>query len=701
MKFTPLVFAGALASSGLYAVTIDTIVVTATPDDSSEVMVTSDTRVSEAQGATTVTSEDIRDKQASSLEEALEGNPSVEVNQQNGTQGSQINIRGLSSANVSVRVEGAPNDMANIMHYDSGDRDTVWLNMDMYRSITVVPGAAANVYGTGSTGGVVLLETKDPDDVMDDGRDWGADLRYTHETNGSSNKLSADLAKKFGDKFSMNTTISGLDADAYKDGNDVEADNGSTGTKDIDYLIKGVYTPDDVQRLEVSVLSNSQDYSSFDDSDAETKIKARDKTVSAEYKFNPKDNDLVDTRLRISHKVVNRYTQDDGESDWGKTGGVITNYVELENSSKLHQGDRVMHSVRYGVDYTDDDVTMTYTNDDGSNERSDRTQIGLYATDTAFIGDALQITGSLRYDRYDTSRDGTDLDGKDAFSPKLSTKWMPFENTSAHGLGFTALIGAGYRAPTIYEIYGKGSGVFNAVDTGGGVYTQADGTTTDTAGCITGHGTVCTQANESLKGETSVDSEIGVTYDRHDLFATHDTFSAKVNYFYNDIDDRITSETVGTYGSYSVTEYVNVNQAKVYGWEGVVDYDAPFIFANLSLQETTGYGYEDGVRSKLEDVVPRTVTVKVGTYYNGQKGKVGVSSKWQKGREIDDTVYSSFHTYNLFTTYHMTKKLTLQASVDNITNEVYSKDSLNVTDGVDATVYEAGRNYKLTVGYKF
>ena len=177
MKPTLVALAVALASGALHADNeLDTLLV----EGQTELQTTDKARVSEAQGATTITSEDLVEAQASNLADALQNNASVQVDEVGGSRGSEITIRGQSGNAVSVRVEGAPNNRSQIMHKGSNDRDTIWLNMDMYESVTVIPGAAANTYGNGSTGGVVLLETKDPESIIRDGRDWGANLRYTH-----------------------------------------------------------------------------------------------------------------------------------------------------------------------------------------------------------------------------------------------------------------------------------------------------------------------------------------------------------------------------------------------------------------------------------------------------------------------------------------------------------------------------------------
>ena len=711
MKPTMIALAVALASGTLQAEeALDTLLV----EGQTELQTTEQPRVSEAEGATTITSEDIAESQASNLADALQSNAAVQVDEVGGSRGSTITVRGQTGNAVSVRVEGAPNNRSQIMHKSSNDRDTVWLNMDMYESVTVIPGAAANTYGNGSTGGVVLLETKDPESIIREDRDWGANIRYTNETNGESNGISADVAKQFNDKFSANAIISAKNTNAYEDANGVKTDNGGTGSDDLSYLLKGVYTPDEAQRLEASILQNNMDYSDYADDGTETKKKVRDLTLSGQYTYNPKDNDLVDLKVRVSQAESDQ-DSDAGTGDWSNTGGVTTTYAEIENTSVFFPTQNTMHVTRYGLDYTFDDVRMSYDNDDGTPKQVERTSIGAYLSDTMHIGEDLQLTGSLRYDSYDADYSGREAQGEDSINSKLSALWKPFENTSMHGLGFTALVGSGYRAPAVYEIYGKKftSEYFTGTDADGdGVYE-----TGNLAGCGDGNGNWCVIENEDLTGETSLDREVGLTFERMGIWQANDRFDANISYIHNNLKDKIYNQllgtldtSIGTYNgsAYNVRQFVNKDEAAVYGWELAARYDSPLLFANFTFQDMNGYVVEDdGTKSKDTSLIPRSVSVTLGTYFNDQKGRIGFDTKYRTGRIEEGTrstsEYLTYTVYDVFTSYNFTENLSAQLRVDNVTNELYSKSSTSedADTGADVTSYQPGRNFKVGVNYRF
>ena len=716
MKPTMIALAAALASGTLQAEeTLNTLLVEGQSE--TELQTTDNPRVSEADGAVEVTAEDIEKLQATSLKEALAGNASVIIDEDATSSGSTITIRGLSGADVSVRVEGVSNSRYLTSHrtVDTAG-DEVWLNMDMYESITVIPGAAANTYGSGSTGGVVLLETKDPESVLKD-KDFAANLRYKYSSNGQSNGLSADVAKKINEKFSVNATVSGSQTKPYEDANGTPSTDNDETTDDFSYLVKGVYTPDSTQRFELSLMENNTDYASGEPSELE-RYEVEDQTISGQYSYNPKDNPLVDLKVRASIADSDRHS-DQGANDWLSTGGVETTYAEIENTSVLFPTENTMHVLRYGADYNNDDVRLQsgYTYE-GEPMSSQRQQIGGYLSDTMHIGDDLQLSGSLRYDSYAVDGfAGDEVDGKSALSSKLSTIWKPFENSSLQGLGFTALVGTGYKAPNLFDLYGKHKvKVFQATDNGDGTFTTDDiSPCLETDNSNKGGGT-CFLPNTNLKGESTFSKEIGLVFDRKNVFTAEDALTTKLNYFHTDVEDQITTELAGTVTydgtTYNVNQSVNKDEAVLYGWELAIGYENSSIFSNLTLQDIGGYSInDDGSTSNNTGLSPRNISASIGSYFADKKGRVGVDAKYRQGRSYTSTsrgvttnnVYQSYTVYNLFGSYEITDQLSVSARIDNFTDELYTTSSIttDATTGEDTTSYKAGRAYRVGVNYRF
>ena len=715
MNIKPSLLAVAIAMATQSAFALQTLETTSVDGNDKKAQSTTDARVSEDEGASIVTAEDIEQRQATSLEDALAGNAGVVIEETtNG--GSEITIRGLSSDNVSVRVEGAPNNRRLTSHRTTDSAgDTVWLNMDMYESVTVIPGAAANTYGSGSTGGVVLLETKDPESVLR-GDDFAANLRYTYTTNGQGNRISGDVAKQFGDVFALNATLSTSSVEPAEDANGKQLTDNDETTDDLSYLIKGVITPTQSQRIELSVMNDKTEYAA-NTPDTLEKFRVEDRTFAAQYGYNPQDNDWVDFKARVS-RANNERESDEQTGDWTSTGSVETTYAEIENTTVLGAESSMTHRLRYGADYTLDDVDFQngYTFN-GVRLSSTRKQIGGYLTDTISFGDALKVSGSLRYDTYSADGFGADVDGKSSFNSKLSAVWHPLEGTAAKGLGFIALIGSGYKVPQLFDLYGKHKvKVFQATDNGDGTFTTDDiSPCLDTDSSNKGSGT-CFLPNPDLQGESSLSREIGFTFDRDDLVVDGDRLSTRVNYFHTDLKDQITTETVGTVTydgtTYDVNQSVNRDEAAVFGWEIEASYDSRGLFGHFSMQDIAGYSVnDDDSHTKDTSLVPRIISTSIGTFFADQKGRVGIDGKYRQGRSYSSTsrgvtseyVYRSYYVYDLFASWQFTENLGVQARIDNVTDVAYSNSSKaeDADTGEDTTAYKAGRNAKLSVAYRF
>ena len=122
-----------------------------------------DRRVDEREGAQLISREYIRAQLSTTLADALRKTTSVQVDEEAGNQGSIVSIRGMQGDGVSVRVDGAPQNFNQVRH---GGANMIWTEPDIYKTIAVIPGVASNIYGNGSIGGVIKLETIDPKDLL-------------------------------------------------------------------------------------------------------------------------------------------------------------------------------------------------------------------------------------------------------------------------------------------------------------------------------------------------------------------------------------------------------------------------------------------------------------------------------------------------------------------------------------------------------
>ena len=669
-----------------------TVDVTATLPEVDRLIAAEGQRVGAAEGAQLISADYIRAQQASTLADALRKTTSVQVDEEGGQQGSLVIIRGLSQDQVSVRVEGAPKNFNQARHGGAG---TIWLEPDIYKSLVVVPGVASNVYGNGSLGGVILLETKDPEDVIRPGAAHGANVRTGYESNGESLYVSSDTAYRFNETFAVNATYTRRDTAQYRDGAGNLSLGGATGTDDHNVLLKGAVTPADVGRLELSYVGLRKDYTARGGrsrglfvSSVDEFTNVQEDTYTAQYAFNPPDRLWFDMNVRASLHRTGRDRRSDGSTDIA-TWGVDTSYVELANTSTFARGGPVLHTLRYGADYTQDDVLTAYLAQDGNPIERGRSQLGAYLSETVLVGQSVELVGSLRYDRVGL-QSGTKDASSTAVSPKVGAYWRPLERTAARGLAAFVVAGAGFRAPSAHEVFGRGE--------------------SDVQFCVVrGPNEVCslTRPNPDLNGEDSRSWEAGLSYAR----GGRSDLTFRLTYIRSDIDNLIIREDTGVETINdrltTINTFRNVNRAEINGVEASVNYAGNHWFGALTAQNLKGLDLETG--DDLRDVSPASVNASIGAYLFDHRSRVGLDVSRRADKLFEPDVRFSrigFTTFDLFGMYQFNDALILRARAANLTNELYTKRYRNLSidlDGrpQDLTYYQPGRNVKLTLEFVF
>lgn len=672
-----------------FDVTVD---VTASLPEVDRLIAAEGLRVGAAEGAQLISADYIKAQQASTLADALRKTTSVQVDEEGGQQGSLVIIRGLSQDQVSVRVEGAPKNFNQARHGGAG---TVWLEPDIYKSLVVVPGVASNVYGNGSLGGVILLETKDPEDVIRPGAAHGANVRTGYESNGESLYVSSDTAYRFDESFAVNATYTRRDTAQYRDGAGNLSLGGATGTDDHNVLLKGALTPADAGRLEISYVGLRKDYTARGGrsrglfvSSVDEFTNVQEDTYTAQYAFNPPDRLWLDMNVRASLHRTERDRRSDGSTDIS-TWGVDTSYVELANTSVFAQDGPVLHTLRYGADYTRDDVLTAYLAQGGGPIERGRSQLGAYLSETLLLGQNVELVGSLRYDRVGL-QSGTKDASSTAVSPKVGAYWRPFERTAARGLTAFVVAGAGFRAPSAHEVFGRGE--------------------SDVQFCVVrGRNEICslTRPNPNLNGEDSRNWEAGLSYAR----GGRSDLTFRLTYIQSDIDNLIVREDTGVETINdrltSINTFRNVNRAEINGFEASVNYAGSHWFGALTAQNLTGLDLETG--EDLRDVSPASVNASIGAYLFDHRSRVGLDISRRADKLFEPDVRFSrigFTTLDLFGMYQFNDALILRARAANLTNELYTKRYRNLSidlDGrpQDLTYYQPGRNVKLTLEFEF
>lgn len=177
--------------------------------------------------ATQTTAEDIAEKEIDSITDL--GNttePGVDYSKR--TDG--VVIRGLSGPRVATVIDGIPVPYLENFARGGGPTGAVTnadgggssFDFSSLSALDVLRGADSSRIGSGALGGALVLRTLEPDDLLEQGRDWGAMTKLTYDSEDRSVAGSLAVAGRFG-------ATSALLQGSYKKGHETET-NGSDGS---------------------------------------------------------------------------------------------------------------------------------------------------------------------------------------------------------------------------------------------------------------------------------------------------------------------------------------------------------------------------------------------------------------------------------------------------------------------------------------
>lgn len=150
---------------------------------------------------TVVTAEDIEKYQINDMQELTRYIPGVSVSRQTSATDpfntfSGFTIRGVSGNRVQMLVDGSRVAERIV----DGTRD--YLDFNFTKQVDVVRGPASVLWGADALGGIVAVETLDPEDVLQ-GRDKGGFAKTSFDSFTTTRTLSGGYAYRFSDAFSV------------------------------------------------------------------------------------------------------------------------------------------------------------------------------------------------------------------------------------------------------------------------------------------------------------------------------------------------------------------------------------------------------------------------------------------------------------------------------------------------------------------
>lgn len=363
-----------------------------------------------------VTAEDIERYQVTDLEDIFRHIPSVSVGGSLGL-AQKIYIRGMEDTLLNVKIDGAP-QTGTLFHHIG----RVKIEPELLRLVTVQTGAGEATAGFGAIGGSIRFYTKDADDMLEPGQNFGTLVKAGVWTNDGW-KASVSPYMRLSENWSL------LASYVYVDRDDLEDGDGNTllGTS-AEQSLAFIKLSGDIG--ETQYLSLSYEYR---DEQGQFGQRPNWPVLEGDILY-PGDGNRHTTVLNYRMAASNLLniegtaylTKSDFVQDrfdaWGRYGAEIDTYgFDLRNTSMFGK-----NTLTYGLERRNDKVVSQYLSDpsewqywawdpDIGKFSEKGTATGFYIQDHLQATEALLLSFGLRYDNYDfkqlTYGENTDSDG--------------------------------------------------------------------------------------------------------------------------------------------------------------------------------------------------------------------------------------------------------------------------------------------------
>ena len=618
------------------AVTTKDVVVTATRTEADVKMVPNTVEV--------ITADDIEKLGATDVYSALRLADNVQIMNTSTGFGHRISMRGMSSDSTLILINGqrtAIEDTETTQNLLALDR----INVHNIERIEIIRGAASAQYGSDALAGVINIITK-----KSTGKP-SVTVGATTGTTNMSNYYHIDLGRqgKFSSTFDMNFS---------KDRQWTEHEVSGLPVKNLQgpkqsYNFSGTYELGENKNLNLDLgyykdkLSGDWSHKEYNLGawggivrlqDAKLETERRDASLSLTGKTK-KDDYMVRTfyskldkfRFLPYTALAKEYGETNKYSIWG---------IEAKNSHKVN-GD---HTLTYGTEYDRYDVDGVNFGKDGDNGKNLNTYAA-YIQDEWLLGDKWEIIPAVRYDHHSEFGSKT--------TPHIGVTYLANDHNR-----FKANWGEGYKAPSVSELY---------MD-----YT---------------HMGVLTLGNPNLRPEESKNWDLSYEGEWGKTFG-------KITYFHNDIDNMISTRTVG--GRHGYNEYYNIDgTTKTHGVELTLgrklsrDLDVK-VTSNWTSASNKVASAESSAHG-VDGIADNITTLQLA--YDDHRAYRYNATLWEQWvhdyYESDSSQTYSYNTLNFVINKKYGDAVRLFAGVDNIFNKK-----------IDA-IYLDGRIWRTGIEFKF
>ena len=344
----------------------------------------------------------IEAKQADHLSDLLSNLPGVDVG---GTHSinNRINIRGLQDENLDITLDGAKIQNANMFHHIGN----LLINPDILKKADVQVGTNSVV--NGSLGGAVSFETKDGEDLLENGEKYGTRISATYNSNDS---LSGSIAGygKASENIDFMIYHNAVKKNNWKNGDGekkfaVEGDVENT-------LVKIGYKLSDAQKITLSydAVTDEGDYAPRPDFGNDWNLNAgggatfptkyeRD-TITIKHKLKIKDTTVNTSIYNNKNRLLRTETSRPGYANGGELDGLVTTSgLNVKAQSNIIMGN-IFNTFTYGAIY---DKQTSEVDFNGAQYGEDEAAISkaIFVENAVDFDIGLIVTPGIRFNMYD------------------------------------------------------------------------------------------------------------------------------------------------------------------------------------------------------------------------------------------------------------------------------------------------------------
>lgn len=652
--------------------------------------------------------DEIINKQADHISDLLRTIPGVDVGGAHSLN-QRITIRSMDDKDLKISIDGASQN--SYMYHHMGN---LQIHADILKSVDIEIGTNSVI--NGGLGGAVRFETKEAQDLLKPGQQFGGRVQLASGDN-SGDSISFTGYGQLAESLDFLAYINHVDRENFKVGGGEILDENGQVIEGTDGKVRGIageltdalfklgYNIGASHRVAFSyeTYSDEGNYSYRPDMGLATDIAIRNAMFDLWALYTPltwptefsRDTMTLSYIGNIGATTELRASAFSNESElwrderaWGMddpfsgyvTGNATNEGVNFIAETSLTAGS-LEHELTYGLDYltytTEYVHDAIYVADGGSQSSEESTAIALFLQDKIALTDSLSITPGVRYDSNDLDSVMVDNDFSEV-TFALSGEYFINKDLVVR-LSSTQL----FKSPEIAEVF-----------TGAGL------------------GSV---EHQDIEAETGLNSEIAVAYQTE--FNSGLKLKTGLTFFKSSIENYIYD--------YATTDWTpdNIGDMNIDGSEFYLGIDADALSANITyslaesdLESDAGYEQFEGARLDRQqgDTISGNISYRLEDYGLHFNWEVQNVDSVENALDIDgaslDKSKDGYTIHNISARWNPAslEPLTLIFGVDNLFDEYYSSQSSRTGvsfhprfGNLALTDYEPGRNIKATISYQF